>query len=133
MPRIAKDITEAELSILQVLWNDGPSTVRKIVEALALASSPMQAATVQKLLERLEAKQWVKRDRSEAIQKFVALGNRDDLIGQRLEGIAEQLCEGSMTPLLSHLVRREQLSPEEIRHLRELIESFDRQGKRRPS
>lgn len=133
MPRIAKDITEAELSILQVLWNDGPSTVRKIVESLAAAPSPMQAATVQKLLERLEAKQWVKRDRSEAIQKFVALGDRDDLIGQRLEGIAEQLCEGSMTPLLSHLVRRDQLSPEEIRHLRELIESLDAQGKRRKS
>lgn len=133
MARIAKDITEAELAILQILWNDGPSTVRRLVESLASTSSPMQAATVQKLLERLEQKQWVRRDRSETIQKFIALGDRDDLIGQRLEGIAEQLCEGSMTPLLSHLVRRDQLSPEELRHLRELIESLDPQGKRRKS
>lgn len=125
MPRMAKDITEAELSILQQLWSDGPSTVRAIVESLAAAGTPMQAATVQKLLERLESKSWVTRDRSGAVQKFIALGDRDDLIGRRLEGIAEQLCEGSMTPLLSHLVRREQLSPEDIRRLRELIDSLD--------
>jgi predicted transcriptional regulator len=131
MPRTAKDITDAELSILQMLWDEGPSSVRQLVDLLSQIGPPVQAATVQKLLERLEAKQWVKRDRSESIQKFIALGNRDDLIGQRLEGIAEQLCEGSMTPLLSHLVKRDQLSPEEIQHLRELIDSLDPKSKKK--
>ena len=131
MARTAKDITEAELTILQVLWDLGPLSVRQIAQEVSRTGPPTQAATVQKLLERLESKEWVERDRSESIQKFIACGNRDDLIGQRLEGIAEQLCEGSMTPLISHLVRRQRLSSQDIKTLRDLIDELDRKGKKR--
>lgn len=125
MARTARDVTEAELGVLRILWDQGPCSVRQIVDCLSHEKSPPQAATVQKLLERLEVKEWVRRDRSGDVQRFVAAADRDHLIGQRLEGIAAELCEGSLTPLISHLVKRERLSARDRETLRELIERLE--------
>lgn len=131
MARTAKDVTEAELSILRVLWDEGASSVRELVDALRGHPSAPQAATVQKLLERLEDKGWVERDRTGPVQRFHATAARDELIGQRLQGIADQLCAGSVTPLLSQLVSSAQLNAEDRRLLRDLIERFDTSPKRK--
>jgi predicted transcriptional regulator len=131
MARTPRDVTDAELAVLRVLWDDGPRAVRGIADALAARGTPSQAATVQKLLERLEDKGWVDRDRSGPVQLFRATADRDDLIGRRLRGIAEELCEGSMTPLLSHLVQTEKLSAADRKRLRELIEKLGETPRRK--
>src|SRR5262245_55778961 len=133
MPRTRRDVTEAELSVLRVLWDAGPSPVRGIADALTAQGPATHAATVQKLLERLEDKRWVERDRSGPVQLFRATADRDDLIGRRLRGIAEELCDGSLTPLLSHLVQNERLSAADRRALRDLIERLDENPKRKRS
>ena len=125
MARTPKDITETELDVMRVLWADGPRSVRQIAAALYADPAPSQLAAVQTLLARLEGKGCVGRDRSGSVQTFRPLRSRDDLIGQRLQGIAEQLCEGSVAPLLSHLVQRERLSPEDRQALRDLIDRLD--------
>lgn len=126
MPRTPRDVTEAELAVLRVLWDDGPQPVRGLVGPLAAT-----AATVQKLLERLEDKGWVERDRTGPVQVFRATADRDDLIGRRLRGIAEELCEGSMTPLLSHLMQNHRLSAADRKALRDLIDRAGEPAKRR--
>jgi len=131
MPRTPRDVTEAELAVLRVLWDDGPTSVRAIADEIGGRRAPAQAATVQKLLERLEDKGWVARDRSGPVQLFLATADRDDLIGRRLRGIAEELCEGSMTPLLSHLVQNERLSAAGRKALKELIDRLDEGPKRK--
>jgi BlaI family transcriptional regulator, penicillinase repressor len=133
MPRTPRDVTEAELSVLRVLWDRGPASVRGIADELAARGSPAQAATVQKLLERLEGKRWVARDRTGSVQRFRATADRDNLIGRRLRGIAEELCEGSLTPLLSHLVQSERLSPADRKALRDLIDRLDEAPRRKRS
>jgi BlaI family transcriptional regulator, penicillinase repressor len=131
MPRTPRDVTEAELAILRVLWDRGPASVRAIADELAARGSPAQAATVQKLLERLEGKRWVARDRTGPVQLFRPTADRDDLIGRRLRGIADELCEGSVSPLLSHLVQNERLSAADRKALRDLIERLDDTPKRK--
>ena len=61
-------------------------------------------ATVQKLLDRLESKGIVKRDRSGGVHVFAAAIDRSELIGRRLRAVADSLCGGSLSPLLTHLV-----------------------------
>jgi BlaI family transcriptional regulator, penicillinase repressor len=131
MARTPRDVTEAELAVLRVLWEDGPRPVRAIADALADRGAPAHAATVQKLLERLEGKGWVARDRTGPVQLFRATADRDDLIGRRLRGIAEELCQGSMTPLLSHLVQNERLTAADRKALRELIDKLGEGPKRK--
>jgi predicted transcriptional regulator len=127
----AKDVTDAELAVLQVLWDKGASTVRQLAEALYQNASDARCATVLKLLERLEKKAHVARDRSGHAHRFSALTDRDTLVGQRLRSVAEKLTGGMMAPLLTHLVRAEALSPEERRALRALIDELDRKKPKR--
>lgn len=131
MARTPRDVTEAELAVLRVLWDRGSASVRDIADDLAAHGSPAQAATVQKLLERLEGKRWVARDRTGPVQRFRARADRDDLIVRRLRGIADELCEGSLAPLLSHLVQTERLSSTDRKALRDLIEKLDEAPRRK--
>jgi predicted transcriptional regulator len=47
-----------------------------------------------------------------------------------LQDVAEKLCGGSLTPLLTHLVRQRRLSARERQELRDLIDEADTKGKR---
>jgi len=125
MARKPQDVTDAELDVLSALWDGGPATIRKLTDRLYPAGGVAQYATVQKLLDRLESKGYVRRDRSASIHVFAATVAREDLIGRRLKAIADKLCGGSLTPLLSHLIQSRPLSPAERQSLRLLIEELD--------
>src|SRR5947209_2460095 len=120
MARTPQDVTETELGILQLLWERGPATIRQLTDALYPGGGTSHYATVQKLLERLEAKDYVRRQRGGPAHTFAASVDRGELIGRRLQAMAEQLCGGSLTPLLTHLVRARKLSSRDRQKLRSL-------------
>jgi predicted transcriptional regulator len=122
MARPAQDITESELSVLRILWDRGRATIRLLTDALYPGGGTAQYATVQKLLDRMEAKGYVRRDRSLYVHVFTAVLDRDELIGRRLRSLAETLCDGSLTPLLTHLARAKDLTDEERLALRAIID-----------
>jgi|SRR6516225_7183837 predicted transcriptional regulator len=134
MARTPQDVTDAELAVLQVLWDNGPATIRQLTDVLYPGGGAAQYGTVQKLLDRLESKGCVRRDRTPAAHTFAAAIAREDLIGRRLQDMAEKLCGGSLTPLLTHLVRAKRLTTRERRELRDLIDELDQkdQGKKGP-
>ena len=126
-----QDVTDAELSVLQFLWDHGPATIRQITDALYPPGTDAHYATVQKLLDRLSGKDHVCRDRSSHAHRFTARTDRDTLVGHRLRAMAEQLTGGLMAPLLTHLVRAEALTAKERQELRQLIDELDRRNKSR--
>ena len=128
MPREAQDVTEAELALMRRLWDAKRASIRQLTDALYPGGGPAQYATVQKQLERLEAKGMVRRDRSLFVHVFEPAVDRDALIGRRLRSLAEKLCGGSLVPILSHLARTKSLSAAERKALRELIEEGEGGG-----
>jgi predicted transcriptional regulator len=125
MARTAQDITEAELAVLETLWEQEPATIRQITDRLYPAGRTAHYATVQKLLERLEGKGYVCRDRRQPVHVFAAALDRDAVIGRKLRLVAEQLCGGSLTPLLTNLVQSRRLSARDRKALRQLIDELD--------
>ena len=125
MARTPQDVTEYELAILQVLWDGGPATIRQLTDVVYPEGGTAQYATVQKLLERLERKDFVRRNRNGPAHVFTAMIGREELFGRRLQEMAEKLCGGSLTPLLTHLVRTRRLSDRERQELRDLIDELD--------
>lgn len=126
MARTPKDITDAELAVIKLLWDRGRTSVRDLTDTLYPGGTNAHYATVQKLLERLELKKFVKRDRKPWPHQFEARVDRDELMGRRLQATADKLCGGSLSPLLTHLVK-EQLKPDQLNSLRELLDDFEKE------
>ncbi|TWU11051.1 BlaI/MecI/CopY family transcriptional regulator [Allorhodopirellula heiligendammensis] len=127
MVKTTKEPTAAELAILEQLWEHGPSSVKTLSQSLYGASTPSDIATVQKLLSRLEAKKHVERDRNEWPHLFHAVVAREELINQRLQTTADELCDGTMSSLLNHLVGSKKFTSTQRDHLRKLLDELDAQ------
>jgi predicted transcriptional regulator len=115
-------VTGAELAVLAALWEKPGLSIRGISDRLYPGGGASEYATVQKLLERLEAKGCIRRDRSGFAHSFTARVERQDLIGREIEEVAEKLCGGSFTPILVHLIGKRKLSVKERDALRRMLE-----------
>lgn len=132
MARRAQETTEAELAVLRVLWQEPGSTIRRIAESLYRERTAAVCATVLKLLERLEAKGFVERDRRGHAHAFSARVAREDLVGSGLRTLADRFCDGAMNPLLTCLVKAGKLTREERAALRDLL-ADPRRPSRKPT
>ena len=125
------DVTETELAVLEQLWSSPGATIRDVADRLYPAGGVVHYNTVQKLLERLEAKKHVARETGQMAHRFTAIVAREDLIGRRLRAVADRLCGGSMAPLLSSLVSSRKLTAKQIAELREMIDQLDKTPRKR--
>ena len=127
MARTPQDVTDAELAVLQVLWELQTATVRELTERLYPEGTSALNATVQKLLERREAKKGVKRNRKMWRHQFSAGVAREVLIARQLQTTADKLCQGEIHPLLTTLVKARGLSAKDRQSLRGLLDELDRE------
>lgn len=117
-------VTDGELAILEVVWKRGDPTSRDIAQALYDEVTDSKLATVQKLLERLQAKGCLSRDRRERAHRFTAIVSREAFLADRLRSLAEQVCEGSLAPLATALLRSGDFSAEDRDRLRQLVDEL---------
>ena len=115
-------LPDAELAVLKVLWDEGPAAARRIAEAMYPQCGESEIGAVHSLLKRLERKRLVKRDRSGHVHQFSAAVSRTDFAGRELEATAAKLSDGSLAPLIMHLVENRRLTATEIEELRQLLE-----------
>ncbi len=114
-------ITDTELDLLKVLWSDQPLTARVIAGRLYGEENASAIGTVQKLIQRLEEKELVVRDRREPVHRFSTRVTREAVAGMQLQELAAKLSDGSLSPFIMHLVQAEQLSKKEKQALRRLL------------
>ena len=111
-------LADAELAVMDLLWETAaPMTARQIREQLYPDAAKAQHGTVQRLLQRLEDKGYVERDRSLPVHLFSARVSREAYAGSQLESLAEKLTGGSLAPLITHLIEEKRISPAEIARL----------------
>ena len=115
-------LAAAELAIMKLLWQRKSMTAREILEEIYPDASRSQHGTVQRLLQRLEDKGFVDRDRRAPIQQFGPLISQEAYLGAELESLADQLTGGSLAPLITLLIEEKKLSRAEIKRLKQLVE-----------
>ena len=115
-------ITDSELGVLKVLWDEQPQTARQLTARLYGDVTPSSMGTVQKLIARIEGKQLIHRDRSGAVHLFTAAVTREDVAGMQLDEFAGKLSEGSLSPFVLHLVQAKRLSKQEKDQIRQLLD-----------
>lgn len=115
--------TEAELAILNVLWEQGPATVRQVHENLPNAANTGYT-TVLKLLQIMFDKGLVQRDESERAHVYRACQSQDETQGAILRDVATRAFSGSRSALVMRALG-ETSSREELAEIRRFLDELE--------
>jgi len=121
--------TDAELGILRVLWQRGPSTVREVQEALN-QDKPTGYTTVLKTLQIMTEKGLVRRNEQQRAHVYEAELAQHQTQRQLVSDLLNRVFDGSASNLLMHALNSKKVtSQEELSQIRDILDEFERGGK----
>ena len=116
--------TDAELSILHVLWTKGPSTVRSVWEQIAPEQN-VGYTTILKLMQIMAAKGLVKRDESARSHVYEAALSQSSAQRDLVRRLLDRVFGGSGPRLAIHALSSTKASPEELTEIRKLLDQIE--------
>lgn len=124
--------TEAELEILQILWKNGPSSVRQVHEQLnearqAADREEVGYTTTLKLMQIMADKGLATRDTSTRTHIYVPAVKEEDTQQQLLQKFVDATFRGSAMKLVMQALGNHQASPEELEEIKALIEKLEKE------
>lgn len=120
--------TDAELAILRVLWERGPSTVRDVHDDLNLRA-PTGYTTVLKLLQIMTEKGLVVRDETERAHVYEARYSQQKTQRQLLSDLADRAFGGSAAKLVMQALSGRKTNPDELNAIRTLLDRLEGDSK----
>ena len=120
--------TDAELEILNVLWQRGASTVRDVHQAISLTKPAAGYTTVLKTMQIMAEKNLVRRDESQRAHVYEARLAREQTQRQLIGDLLERAFDGSATKLVMQALSTQKTSAEELSSIREMLDEFERGG-----
>ena len=120
--------TKLELTILRVLWDAGPRSVREI-HAVLNASKPTGYTTVLKMLQIMTEKGLVERDETVRPQIYRARHSQDHTQKHLLRDLIQRAYGGSVKALVMHALATKKSSPKDLEAIEKLLDRFDKGDK----
>jgi predicted transcriptional regulator len=114
--------TDAELAILRVLWERGPSTVRQVHDVLS-KERPAAYTTSLKLLQIMTDKGLVRRDETDRTHVYAPRLTEEQTQRQLVRDLLDRAFGGSSMKLVMQALNTRRASAEELTEIRKLIES----------
>jgi len=114
-------LTGLQLSIMEVLWRRGEATTQESWDVLN-RRRPLALTTVATILSRLERKGVVTHRREGRQHVYRALVTRAEVRRSKVRDLMENLFDGDAAQLMSHLVRADDVDPDELARIRALLE-----------
>ena len=118
-------ISDTELEILKVLWEEGPGTVRELQAHLDGLGREWAYTTTQTLLNRLRDKGYVQSAKRGRAFVFRPTVSRDQLLGKSLDDLASRVCDGEALPLMLNLVSSSKFTRKELKRFRALLDELE--------
>ncbi len=114
--------TDAELAILQVLWEGGPATVRQVHEALGGGGA---YTTVLKTMQIMAEKGLVLRDTSQRSHVYTPVHSQGHTQGSLVRDLVSRAFGGSTGRLVLRALSEEPTDPDELAAIRELLDRLE--------
>jgi predicted transcriptional regulator len=120
--------TEAELAILRVLWQRGPSTVREVHGALN-AVKRTGYTTVLKFMQIMTEKGLVTRDEAPYAHVYQARLPQQQAQRTLVADLLNRAFEGSMSGLVLQALSSRKATPKELSEIRKILRDYERGAK----
>jgi predicted transcriptional regulator len=116
--------TDAELEILRVLWERGPSTVREVHEVIS-RTKPAGYTTVLKLLQIMTEKGLVRRNEEQRAHVYEPRLAKEQTQRQLLGDLLERAFGGSAAELVMQALSTKKASPDELASIRQILNELE--------
>jgi len=120
-------LTDQELEIMKVVWQRGSATVRDVYEDL-LTRRRIAYTTVMTMMGILEQKGHLRKSADERAYVYTPAQPQREVVGNMVQEFVKRVFNGSVTPLLVHLVENKNVSKEELGEISKLLK--DRRRKK---
>lgn len=120
--------TDAELDILGVLWEHGPSTVRQVHEHMS-GDPPRGYTTILKFLQIMCDKGLVRRDETQRAHVYEATLSPEQTQGNLLRHLLEKAFNNSTSKLVAQALAANPASKEELAKIRRLLDEIEGESK----
>ena len=120
--------TDAELEILAVLWQRGPSTVREVHDSIS-ELKPTGYTTVLKLMQIMTEKGLVSRDERERAHVYRARVPEEQTQQQLVGDLLDRAFKGSAASMVMQALATKRASPEDLSRIRQLLDDYESGGK----
>jgi predicted transcriptional regulator len=114
-------LTEAELRIMNALWQEGPSTVQQVLDGLG-DKPPLAYNTVLTTIRILERKGYLGHVKDGRAHVYEPLINRQNATRSEIRHLVSRFFRNSHKALLLNLLEDEAIEDEEIKRLRKMLE-----------
>ena len=122
MPRTqSATLTEAELRIMQVLWEKQSATVQQVLEALPTAK-PLAYNSVLTIVRILEKKGFVRHVKDGRAHIYLPLLNQKEATQSEIRHLVSRFFQNSRELLVLNILEDEGLDADELNRLRELLD-----------
>ena len=118
--------TNAELNILGVLWDLGPSTVREVFREVSRVRANTGYTTVLKLMQIMTEKGLLRRDETIRPQVYVVAKSQHHTQRQLLGDLVERAFSGSPGNLVLQALSTKKTTAQERRQIRKLLDELER-------
>lgn len=116
--------TESEMGILQILWEQGPSTVREVHEILSEKKEAGYTTTL-KLMQIMNEKGLLTREDESKSHVYSAAVKQQSIQKQVVGKMIESLFKGSSARLVMHALGNHRASKEEIREIKKYLDEIE--------
>ena len=120
--------TDAELSILRVLWERGPSTVREVHDLLSTTQGTGYT-TILKLMQIMTEKGLVRRNESARTHIYEASLPESEAQRQFVGDLVDRVFRGSAAKLVLQALSGKKASADELNQIRNLLDDIERRTK----
>lgn len=120
--------TDAELEILNILWEQGPVTVRHVHEQIS-RTKLTQYTTVLKMLQIMAGKGLVRRDEEQRAHVYQAAKPREWTQRQLAGDLLKRAFGGSARSLVMGALSARKASREELAEIRQLLDEYEKESK----
>src|SRR5438309_8055457 len=117
--------TDAELSILRILWRRGPSTVREVHEELSRERSTVYTTGL-KLLQIMTEKGLVTREESGRAHIYSPRQSEEQAQGGLVMDLLDRAFDGSAQQLVMRALTSKKTSPAELAQIRQLLDELEK-------
>lgn len=119
--------TESELEIMQILWADGPLTVRRVNERLNEQRNVGYTTTL-KIMQIMVEKKLLSRDTSQRSHVFTPTLSPDEVQSSVVDHILKTVFRGSSSSLVMQALGNHRISSRELEEIKRLIEKMEEQS-----